>query len=268
MKTLKFHHDLAQLILQGQKTATWRINDEKNLSVNDDVEIIDKVKRKDPSSWQVIGHAKINEIIAKRLSDITDEDIAGDKEYESREDMIQTLGSYFGDEINKNTTIKIVRFTFTPVKAYPLPGGAEPFSPDNEEIKLFADGGSRGNPGPSASGYVLLDMKDNIIYEGGVYLGITTNNQAEYRALKFGLEEAYKRKVKVIHVYLDSMLVVKQMTGIYRVKNADIIPLHREITDFLRNFKKVSFTHVPRELNKLADSMVNEVLDAEPIDSR
>lgn len=268
MKTLKFNHDLAELIISGKKTATWRINDEKNLSVNDDIEIIDKVKRKDPTSWRVIGHAQIDEIVAKRLGDITGEDIVGHEEYASKEDMIRMLKGYYGDDINEQTTIKIVRFTFRPVKPYALPNSAEPFSPIISEVKLFADGGSRGNPGPSASGYVLLDMKDNIIYEGGVYLGITTNNQAEYRALKFGLEEAAKRNVKVIQVYMDSMLVVKQMTGAYRVKNTEIIPLHREITTFLHNFQKVTFTHVPRELNKLADSMVNEVLDAEPIDSR
>lgn len=268
MKTLKFNHDLAAMILSGEKTVTWRINDEKNLSVNDDIEIIDKVKRKDPSSWQVIGRARINQIVAKRLGDITDEDMVGHEKYASKADMVHTLQGYYGSDIDSKTTVKIVSFTFHPVKPYPLPNGAEPFDPSITVAKLFADGGSRGNPGPSASGFVLLDMHDNIIYEGGVYLGVTTNNQAEYRALKFGLEEAIKRHIKELQVFMDSMLVINQMKGTYRVKNADIKPVYQNITHLLQSFDKVTFTHVPRELNKLADSMVNEVLDTEPIDSR
>jgi len=129
------------------------------------------------------------------------------------------------------------------------------------EIKLFTDGGSRGNPGPSASGFVLLDMQDKVIFKGGLYLGITTNNQAEYTALKLGLEEAKKRNVQEVHVYMDSLLVVNQMKGIFKVKNRDLWPIHDAIKTLAKDFQKVSFNHVPRELNKLADGMVNEILD-------
>ncbi|HSX45117.1 MAG TPA: reverse transcriptase-like protein [Candidatus Saccharimonadales bacterium] len=268
MKAFRFRHELAQKVLAGQKTASIRINDEKNLGVNDEIEIIDKVMRKDPSSWQVIGLAKVNEIIAKRLGDITEADLIGHEGYSSKEDMMKTLSSYHGPRINSDTTVKIVRFTFKPVKPYSVPYGAETFKPINDKVKLYADGGSRGNPGPSASGFVLMDVNGTIINEGGIYLGITTNNQAEYNALKIGLEEAAKRHAKQVDVYMDSQLVVKQMTGAYKVRHTDIVPVHREITEFLKNFEKVTFTHVPRELNKLADAMVNEVLDAEPIDSR
>ncbi|HSX44325.1 MAG TPA: 4a-hydroxytetrahydrobiopterin dehydratase [Candidatus Saccharimonadales bacterium] len=130
------------------------------------------------------------------------------------------------------------------------------------EVKLFTDGGSRGNPGPSASGYVLLDMEDTVIYKGGLYLGITTNNQAEYTALKLGLEEAKNRGVQEVHVYMDSLLVVNQMKGVFKVKNRDLWPIHDAIKTICKDFKKVSFNHVPRELNKLADGMVNEILDS------
>src|SRR3954463_11785609 len=96
-------------------------------------------------------------------------------------------------------------------------GPAVPVRPDAEphpeEVKIFADGGSRGNPGPSASGFVILDMEDTILVDKGVYLGITTNNQAEYTALKIALEEAIKMGVREVHVYLDSLLVVNQMKG-------------------------------------------------------
>lgn len=132
-----------------------------------------------------------------------------------------------------------------------------------KEIKLFGDGGSRGNPGPSASGYVLLDMDDNIIFKTGVYLGITTNNQAEYQALKFGLEEALKLGAREVAVHMDSLLVINQMKGIFKVKNRDLWPIHESIKETATKFKKVTYTHVPRELNKLADAEVNTTLDAE-----
>lgn len=129
------------------------------------------------------------------------------------------------------------------------------------EIKLFTDGGSRGNPGPSASGYVLLSMDDKILIEGGVYLGITTNNQAEYQALKFGLEEAQKLRPHTIHVYMDSLLVVNQLTGKFKIRNRDLWPIHDSIKQLAKTFKQVNYTHVPREYNKLADAMVNKTLD-------
>jgi ribonuclease HI/pterin-4a-carbinolamine dehydratase len=133
----------------------------------------------------------------------------------------------------------------------------------HKEIKLYADGGSRGNPGPSASGYVLMDMNDSVIKKSGVYLGITTNNQAEYRSLKFGLEEAQKLGVREVNVYMDSLLVINQMKGTFKVKNRDLWPIHEAIKELVKSFKRVTYTHVPRELNKLADAEVNETLDAE-----
>jgi ribonuclease HI len=129
------------------------------------------------------------------------------------------------------------------------------------EVKLYADGGSRGNPGPSSSGYVLLDMQDSIIVERGIYLGVTTNNQAEYQALKLALEEAQKIGAKQVYVYMDSLLVINQMLGKFKVRNRDLWPIHQAIEELLPSFKNVSFTHVPRELNKLADAMVNKALD-------
>jgi len=132
-----------------------------------------------------------------------------------------------------------------------------------KKIKLYADGGSRGNPGPSASGYALLDMDDTVILKSGVYLGLTTNNQAEYQALKFGLEAAQKLGAREVNVYMDSLLVVNQMKGIFKVKNRDLWPIHEAIKEQTVLFKKVTYSHVPRELNKLADAEVNETLDAE-----
>ncbi len=130
------------------------------------------------------------------------------------------------------------------------------------EVKMYADGGSRGNPGPSASGYVIMTLDDEILVEKGEYLGITTNNQAEYQAVRFGLEEAKHMNAQSVYIYLDSLLVVNQMIGKFKVKNRDLWPIHQAIKDLLPSFKKVTFTHIPRELNKLADAEVNKVLDA------
>jgi ribonuclease HI len=129
-------------------------------------------------------------------------------------------------------------------------------------VKLFGDGGSRGNPGPSASGYVILDMEDTVLVDEGVYLGVTTNNVAEYTALKLGLEVCLAMGVREVHVYLDSLLVVNQMKGIFKVRNRDLWPIHDAIKKLLPQFEQVSFKHVPREFNKLADAAVNRALDA------
>lgn len=135
--------------------------------------------------------------------------------------------------------------------------------PAPEKVKVFADGGSRGNPGPSASGYVVLDIEDRVLAEAGVYLGITTNNQAEYTALKLALEACHKLGAAEVQVYMDSMLVVNQMKGIFKISNRDLWPIHEAIKQLVAQFKHVSFQHVPREFNKLADAQVNLALDTE-----
>ncbi len=130
------------------------------------------------------------------------------------------------------------------------------------EMQLYADGGSRGNPGPSASGYVLLDMDGQPVLRAGEYLGVTTNNQAEYQALKLGLEHAlHDYQAHEVHVYMDSMLVVNQMKNIFKIKNRDLWPIHNACVELTKKFEKVSFDHVPRELNKAADTEVNKALD-------
>lgn len=131
------------------------------------------------------------------------------------------------------------------------------------KLKLYADGGSRGNPGPSASGYVIFDEQDNLIQDRGVYLGITTNNQAEYTALKLALENCLQLGASEVEVLMDSLLVVNQMKGIFKVKNRDLWPIHDAIMTMSKKLKHISYQHVPRELNKLADAAVNRALDEE-----
>ncbi len=130
-----------------------------------------------------------------------------------------------------------------------------------EVITIHSDGGSRGNPGPSAAGFIIMDSNEHIIAEGGAYLGVTTNNQAEYQAVYLALQKAAEMEVKKIDFKLDSDLVVKQMNGVYKIKNRDLWPIHERIKELLKEFEKVTFSHVRREFNRLADSMVNKILD-------
>jgi ribonuclease HI len=132
-----------------------------------------------------------------------------------------------------------------------------------DKVKVFGDGGSRGNPGPSASGFVILDMEDNVLVDKGIYLGVTTNNQAEYTSLKLALEECLKMGAKEVLVYMDSLLVVNQMKGVFKVRNRDLWPIHDAIKKLAAKFDEISFSHVPREFNKLADAAVNRALDEE-----
>jgi len=128
-------------------------------------------------------------------------------------------------------------------------------------ITIYSDGGSRGNPGPSAAGYIILDHREEVLAQGGEYLGITTNNQAEYHGVKLGLEKAIELQYKRVEFKVDSMLVVNQMKGIYKIKNRELWPIHERIRELMTQFDKVTFSHVPREFNTLADGMVNKTLD-------
>jgi len=127
---------------------------------------------------------------------------------------------------------------------------------------VYTDGGSRGNPGPSASGYVVMNTHQEVITQGGEYLGITTNNQAEYHGVRLGLEKARELGFGTIEFRLDSMLVVNQMNGVYTIKNRELWPIHERIRELMTHFAKVGFQHVPREFNQLADAEVNKILDA------
>ncbi|MDB5177357.1 MAG: fructose-2,6-bisphosphatase, putative phosphoglycerate mutase [Candidatus Saccharibacteria bacterium] len=137
----------------------------------------------------------------------------------------------------------------------------------NSDAIIYTDGGSRGNPGPSASGYIIMNSDQHVLNRGGEYLGITTNNQAEYQAVRLGLEKAMELGLKKIDFRLDSMLVVNQMNGIYTIKNRELWPINERIRDLVSNFESVTFQHVPRENNQLADSEVNRILDTHGTDN-
>jgi len=126
---------------------------------------------------------------------------------------------------------------------------------------LFSDGGSRGNPGPAALGAVLFAEDGSVLREIGTYIGIATNNVAEWRGVIAGLEAARELGVSDLTVRLDSELVVRQLTGVYKVKHADLIPLHARAKALLRGFASVAIGHVPRAKNAHADALANRAMD-------
>jgi ribonuclease HI len=127
---------------------------------------------------------------------------------------------------------------------------------------IYTDGGARGNPGPAAIGAVIKDGKGELIAEISEYIGETTNNQAEYRAVIAAIEKAKELGAEELEFFLDSELVVKQLNREYKVRDKDLAPLFVKIYNAMMGFKKVTFKHVRREMNKEADKLVNEALDA------
>ncbi len=126
---------------------------------------------------------------------------------------------------------------------------------------LYCDGASRGNPGPASIGFVLYDPAGIPVAEVGLAIGETTNNVAEYKALIAGLETSLEQGVSRIDVRLDSQLLVKQVTGEYRVKASHLKPLQRQAVKLLTRFDEATIVHVRRELNTVADALANEALD-------
>jgi ribonuclease HI len=127
--------------------------------------------------------------------------------------------------------------------------------------KLFTDGGARGNPGPAAYGFVIETPDGTVLAAEGEAIGVATNNVAEYRALVAGLDRAVELELDELEVVSDSELLVKQMRGEYRVKNAALRALSLEAARLSRRLGHVTYTAVRREHNELADRLVNEALD-------
>ena len=126
---------------------------------------------------------------------------------------------------------------------------------------LRTDGGARGNPGPGGAGFVLEDESGAVVRRGGRFLGSVTNNVAEYAALVWGLETALDQGVRRLCVCADSELIVRQMNGIYRVKNEGLKPLFASAQKLLRRFDSAEIHHVRREHNAAADELANLAMD-------
>jgi len=142
-----------------------------------------------------------------------------------------------------------------------LPG----FESTPKTVRIFCDGGSRGNPGPAGIGAVVLDASREpatVIATVSEAIGIATNNVAEYQALISGLEAAADFGARRVEVRADSQLIIRQLEGRYRVKNQGLQPLYRRAMELLRGYAEVDLQHVYREENTEADALVNAALDA------
>lgn len=130
-----------------------------------------------------------------------------------------------------------------------------------KKISVYVDGGSRGNPGPAGIGIVILSPKGETLKEFKKYIGIATNNIAEYNAVIYGLQEALIEKADEIELCLDSELVAQQLKGEYKVKNSDIRPLFEQALHLASGFKKFNIKQIGREKNKQADKLVNKAIN-------
>ena len=139
--------------------------------------------------------------------------------------------------------------------------GRKKFKFINMKLILYTDGGSRGNPGPAASGVVIKDEEGKIVRAFGSFLGKATNNFAEYTAVIESLKEARAFGADEVECRMDSQLVVRQMTGQYKIKEPHIKDLAAQVAKLATNFRSISYIHIPRELNKEADAQVNLALD-------
>ena len=126
---------------------------------------------------------------------------------------------------------------------------------------LYADGACRGNPGPAGSGAALVDEDGQVVAEAVKFLGHGTNNVAEYTALIIGLEEALKHEVEDLEVRMDSKLVVEQMNGKWKVRDAKLRPLAIRAGELVARLPKVRIRHIPRDQNAIADLLANRAID-------
>lgn len=135
-------------------------------------------------------------------------------------------------------------------------------SPDESpEFCIHADGGSRGNPGEAGAGAVISDSRGRTLKELKIYLGIASNNEAEYQAAILALERALELGAKRVTLFLDSELVVRQLRGEYRVREPRLKPLHQKARETLNRFSQYSILSIPREENRRADQLANEAID-------
>jgi ribonuclease H / adenosylcobalamin/alpha-ribazole phosphatase len=132
-----------------------------------------------------------------------------------------------------------------------------------EEVVVWADGGARGNPGPAGYGVVVASLDGEVLAELAEGIGWATNNVAEYRGVIAGLRQARALGARRVRVRADSLLVVNQQMGRWKVKNAGLRPLWAEAARLADGFERVVWEHVPRERNRRADALANRAMDAQ-----
>ena len=140
------------------------------------------------------------------------------------------------------------------------PGRTSPRDTANS-VTINVDGASRGNPGPSGIGYCIHDENGHVVERQGEFIGFATSRVAEYYAMKKGIERAIELGFRTVRFFSDSLMVVNQLNGVFSIKNQDIQPIYNDIVKKLDFFEAISFTHVPRSQNTIADSEANGAID-------
>lgn len=134
-----------------------------------------------------------------------------------------------------------------------------------DEFFIYADGASRGNPGEAGAGMVIIDSNHHTLLEKGTYLGRTTNNAAEYKALILALREAQRLGGRVLKIFLDSELVVRQLQGMYKVRSPNLKGLFKEASSLLKSFRIYDIIHISRDENSKADRLANQSINSQKI---
>ena len=158
------------------------------------------------------------------------------------------------DDFIKKVLLEAADF-FHEEEKKPLVSGAA-----SKSLIIYTDGASKGNPGISGAGVAIKDAKGNDLAHFKKYLGVMTNNKAEYNALIIGLKNSIKLKCKKIKIFMDSELIVKQVKGEYKVKNPDLKILYNNTMKLLKKFEKYDINYIRRSDNKLADSLANKAI--------
>ncbi|HVE84030.1 MAG TPA: ribonuclease HI family protein [Myxococcales bacterium] len=140
-----------------------------------------------------------------------------------------------------------------------LPSG--PGVAASNRIRVYSDGAARGNPGLAGAGAVLVEPNGRVVERLGKFLGVQTNNYAEYMGLLLGLKRAKDLGVQEVEVFADSELMIRQLGGRYQVKSPSLRPLYEEVLELLNQFGRFKLVHVPREMNAAADEMSNRAID-------
>lgn len=246
MQSIQVTQKAVQEISRGERRALLLVSASQPFMVGEQIELVNQ------DASEVVGELHINEVTSRRL-----------KDFSNHKDLL--VGVELEQDLDPDLIATKISFSFhSHRKKQQMEGNDVKKYTDITEVDVYGDGGSRGNPGPSAAGWVIYDLDGNMLKSGGKFMGDSTNNQAEYLSLKLGLQDARKLGARKANVYMDSMLAINQMKGIYKVKNAALKPVYEEIKRFIRDeFESVTFTHVPREKNKEADAMVNKTLDHE-----
>jgi|SRR6218665_560796 len=174
---------------------------------------------------------------------------------------VRAFPGFTREDVGRLLEAAATKLSARPPAAPPTP--APPSLPEDSatRLKLFSDGAARGNPGPAGAGAVLVDGDGRVVARLGRFLGVQTNNYAEYMGLLLGLEHARRLKVRELEVLADSELLIRQLQGRYQVKSPTLRPLYEEATGLLKHFDRVKLVHVPREKNKAADEMSNRAID-------